>query len=173
MTHYNSLIEVESGWKWPVNSTIIEPLRPIVSNINQTKVYIYKSVINLPENLLWRRISETTLSIGNLLMHLKGTEHQWIGHFLGGKPLDRNKESEMVVNGGIDLEGLLVNLHNVENDSIEILLNFNTDDLSRLYTSKSLTAEFILHYTAQHLAYHAGQLVLIRKYFEPSFELFS
>jgi uncharacterized damage-inducible protein DinB len=172
VTHYNSLTHAADGWKWPLHDFLIEPIRPLVSNIYQTKVYIYRSVSQLPEPLVWKRMSPGILSVGNLLMHLRGTEHQWIGHFLGGKTLNRNKELEMSAAGGSSLDELVAALEQTGSDSLDILRSLTLEDMGKRYTDKEMSAEFILNYTAQHLAYHAGQLVLIRKHFEPDFKLF-
>lgn len=172
MTHYKSLINTGSGWKWPVNPALPLPLQPVVSNIGQTKVYIRQALAHVPEELLWRRISASVLSVGNHMLHLRGTEHQWIGNKLGGLPLRRDRDLEMSATGGIPFAKLLADLEETEAQTLDILTRLTEADLDRTYSEDNLSAEFILHYTAQHLAYHAGQLVMLRKILEPDFRLY-
>ncbi|WP_438447831.1 DinB family protein [Gorillibacterium sp. sgz5001074] len=172
MTHYQSLLPTDDSWKWPVDPAVPAPLRSIASNIDQAKMYIRRGAAGLQEEHLWKRLTGTSLSIGNLLLHFRGTEHQWIGQKLGGLPLDRDRDLEMNAAGGFSLEELLAALDETDRQSRDILTRLTEDDLARTYTEQQLSAEFILHYTAQHLAYHAGQLILLRKCFEPGFLLF-
>ncbi|NGM85642.1 DinB family protein [Paenibacillus sp. 7124] len=88
----------------------------------------------------------------------------------GGHPLDR--DLEMSATHGKDVAELLHAWSIVHTQSIDVLSRFTESDLDRLFTEDGLTIPFVLHYCAQHLAFHAGQLVLLRKWFEPSFQLY-
>ncbi|RQW11223.1 hypothetical protein EH198_12935 [Paenibacillus rhizophilus] len=66
---------------------------------------MYQSVEGLPAEYVWKRTSPTTLSIGNILMHVCGSEHQWIGNKLGGIPLERDRDLEMSATHGKDVGG--------------------------------------------------------------------
>jgi uncharacterized damage-inducible protein DinB len=172
MTHSKSLIQNQEGWKWSINPSISACLQPLVSNLDQCRLLIYQSVEDLPAELVWKRISPATLSIGNILMHVSGSEHQWIGNKLGGNPLERDRDLEMSATSGKDVTELLHAWRIVQAQSMDVLSRFTESDQDRLFTEDRLTIPFVLHYCAQHLAFHAGQLVLLRKWLEPSFKLY-
>ncbi len=172
MAHSRSIVKNPSGWNWPQASACPRELREIVSNLDQVREYLRRAVRDLGGDEVWRRMGEGTPSIGNLLLHLRGSEHQWIGNKLGGLVLARDRDAEFTTREGPGLPALLERLDGARRDTEAILARLTDEDAATgRYGGHS--ARFILHYTAQHFAYHAGQVVMIRKYFEPGFVLYS
>jgi uncharacterized damage-inducible protein DinB len=171
MAHSRSIVKTPSGWNWPPAPACPRELREIVSNLNQVREYLRRAVRDLGNDEVWRRTGEGTPSIGNLLMHLRGSEHQWIGNKLGGRVLDRDRDAEFATRAGPGLSTLLEQLDGARRETEAILARLADEDVAAgRYGGHS--AQFILHYTAQHFAYHVGQVVMIRKFFEPSFVLY-
>jgi uncharacterized damage-inducible protein DinB len=171
MAHSRSIVKTSSGWNWPQAHACPRELREIVSNLDQTREYLRRAVRDLGSDAVWRRMGEGTPSIGNLLMHLRGSEHQWIGTKLGGLVLARDRDAEFGIREGRALPALLERLDGARRDTEAILARLTDEDIQNgRYGGHS--ARFILHYTAQHFAYHVGQVVLIRKFFQPGFALY-
>jgi hypothetical protein len=135
----------------------------IVSSLNQTREYIHRAVDGIDHSVLWSRPSPGISSIGNILMHLRGTEHQWIGVKIGGMPLDRNRPLEFSTQDGKQLSELLEDLERTRAETDRVLAGL---------TDVSAEALFCLHYTENHFAFHAGQLCILRKLHEPDFALY-
>ena len=155
---------------WPEVTACPERLRFIASNLLQTHVLIRKSVQGLSDETLWKRHCEGFYSIGNVLMHICGSEHQWISNMLGGAPLVRNRDAEFDTQRGASLNQLLAKLDEQEAHTRHVLSKLTDADLARS-DFNVYTAEFILHYTAQHMAYHAGQLLVLRRLEDPGFNV--
>ena len=69
--------------------------RQVVSGLDQARANLLRVVEGMPEAGLWQRIGPTIPSIGNLLLHVAGTEHQWIGEKVGKLPLNRDRVQKM------------------------------------------------------------------------------
>lgn len=157
--------------QWPDAGQCPEPLRAIASNLLQTHVLIRKSIAGLSHEKLWSRPCNQMYSIGNVLMHACGTEHHWLEHFLAGRPLHRDRDLEFATEDGQTAEQLLAGLDKSEAIIREVLAGLDKDMDVTQPINDGMSAEFMLHYAAQHLAYHAGQILTLRRLFEPTFEL--
>jgi len=156
--------------QWPEVPDCPEKLRFITSNLLQTHVLIRKSVQGLSDEALWRRHREDLYSIGNALMHVCGSEHEWITHGVGGRPKVRDRDAEFATLRGASLAQLLATLDEQEAQTRQVLRNLTDADLQKEFQG-DCSVEFILHYQAQHLAYHAGQILMLRRLQEPGFNV--
>lgn len=159
------------GWAWPIISRCPGSLLSIMSNLDQSRTYVYKSVDGISYENLWHRPSEKIYSIGNILMHLRGTEHQWIGNRIGRLPLHRDRESEFSTTEGKNLSELLDDLRQTHTQTQDVIAKLTSADLTRCDYGGKYTVEFIVHYIAQHFAYHAGQIPILRALVDKNFEL--
>ncbi|NQU43418.1 DUF664 domain-containing protein [bacterium] len=172
MAHTGSFIREQKGWRWPLPTTCPKAIRSVVSNLNQTRIYLSRAVQNLDYEGLWKRPSQDSHAIGNLLMHMRGTEHQWVGNKIGLLPLERDRDAEFNTCRGATLGDLLALLRKAEEETNGVLAALTGKDLEREDIEEQFSVDFILHYTAQHFAFHTGQIVLIRKILEPGFRLY-
>jgi hypothetical protein len=142
-------------------------LAAVASALRQTHDYIARARTGLREEHLWRRLHPVVPSIGNLLLHLTGTEHQWIGDKIGRLPLKRDRDHEFSADGatGPALPDLIAAMDRVWSQSAEILGGLSEEAV----TDEVL---FNVHYTENHLAYHVGQMVMLRKLMESDFTLY-
>ena len=167
MTHYATVIKSDDGWGWPRTDRCPEPLVWIVSNLDQVRENIRRSAGGLPPDSLWTHIAPTTPAAGNLLLHLVGTERHWIHRNVGGLPLVRDRAEEFSTTGGRSLDELLADLDDAARLTHEVVGRLV--DIGQTITP---TIQFCFHYTAQHFAYHSGQIVTIRKMFQPEFQVY-
>ncbi len=150
-------------WKWETPTNCPMALRYIVSALNQSREYVKRAVVGIDYDALWKRFNDNAPSMGNILMHLRGTEHQWIGNKVGKRPLQRDRDLEFSTRNGDPLELLLQNLDATERETSAVLEQLDAVDENILYC---------FHYTENHFAFHAGQLCTMRKIHEPEFLLY-
>ena len=144
----------------------------VVSSLNQMRRNILHCVEGLSDEQAWLRIVPDVSAVGNLLMHLRGTEHQWIGHKIGKKALHRDREREFSARRGIGLSTLVEGLRTVAKETKEILGELDEAKVNEYRSEDGFSIPFILHYTNQHFAVHLGQLVVLREYLSPRFRLY-
>ncbi len=162
MAHSKSL-QRGHDWQWNILQKCPDELAHIVSALNQTRDYIKRSVKGLEYDILWTRVNNNIPAMGNILMHLRGTEHQWIGNRVGNIPLKRTRDLEFSTKNGDELPLLIKQLDETEKETTSVLEQL--EDINE-------EALFCFHYTENHLAFHAGQLCTLRKIHEPRFALY-
>ncbi|HUV06823.1 MAG TPA: DinB family protein [Spirochaetia bacterium] len=172
MAFYETVISQESGWGWEVPVNVPESIREVVASLYQMKRNILHSVAGLPEDQVWSRIGPDVSAIGNLLMHVRGSEHQWIGHKIGHRPLKRDRNQEFAQRGGISLKTLIEDLGRVDRDTREILGELSEETIKGFRSADGCSIPFILHYTNHHLAVHLGQIIAVREFLRPGYRLY-
>ena len=174
MTYYESTQgNSDNGWFW-LNESFPSEIERLCQNIWQTKDLIQRSISRFPNNCLWTSIDESKWihPFGCILLHLCGTEHHWIEHYVGQSPLARNKSDEFVVHSVLSLKDLSSKVDEVTSKSKKVLINLSENDFAKIDYVGKFSLEFILHYFMQYSAFHAGQLALICKYFNHEFEMY-
>jgi hypothetical protein len=73
-----------------------------------------------PEELWWRP-NASTVSAGNLLLHLDGNVRQWILGGLGGRPVDRDRDGEFSATGPVAGDELIARLRATLDEAAEVL----------------------------------------------------
>jgi len=121
---------------------------------------------------VWTRIGPDVCAAGNLLLHLRGSEHQWIGHKIGTRPLERDRDAEFAARGGYDLSTLVEGIKTSAAETREVLASLDEAAVEEHRSEDGFSIPFILHYTNQHYSLHLGQLVMIREYLSPGFRLY-
>ncbi len=162
MAHSRSLVP-DQQWSWQKPANCPGELLHVVSSLDQTREYISRAVRGLGSEALWHRPNPGIPSMGNILMHLRGTEHEWIGVKIGGLPRKRDRDLEFSAEGGKELPELLADLESTRAESDGVIAGLTGTDEEIL---------FFLHYTENHFAFHAGQLCMLRKLHEPEFLLY-
>ncbi|NIK67274.1 DUF1572 family protein [Paenibacillus sp. BK720] len=141
---------------------------------------IESSIIRLQEEEIWRKIKPELNSIGNLCLHLAGSEHQHIVSGIGGKPFIRKRSNEFLADSGYTGVELIEHLKNVREQSKKVLSELNPDELSKQvaihypqganvsvndYTHTVLSIILIV---VEHSSYHTGQIVYMTKLLQDS-----
>jgi uncharacterized damage-inducible protein DinB len=172
MAYYNVVKPRADGWGWETKVDIPPSIRQIVSSIDQMKRNIEHAVEGLADEQVWVRPGVDVAAIGNLLLHLRGTEHHWIGHKIGCRALHRDIHKEFATRGGMSLDELMGNLQEANSETEEILSDLTEAKVSSYRSEDGLSIPFILHYVSQHLALHLGQIVVVREYLSPGYRLY-
>ena len=172
MAYYKVAEPQKDGWGWESFTDVPHRLREVVSSLNQMRRNILHCVEGLSDKQVWIRIGPDVSAVGNLLKHLRGTEHEWTGHKIGGRTLHRDREREFSTRGGIGLSALVEELRTVAKETKEVLGELDEAMVKEYCSEDGFSIPFILHYTNQHFALHLGQLVLIREYLSPGFRLY-
>jgi uncharacterized damage-inducible protein DinB len=157
-----------------------------IQAMNSDLAKIHASFQRLSTELVWKRLRDSTNSVGNLCLHLAGAEYQRISSAIGGKPLIRERTLEFTADGGLTPEELSQKLQRVRDESIVILrqltqqdldreipMYFQVDDWKRMYKDnpnadknpayQSQSISLIILGLVAHYSYHTGQIVMLTK----------
>jgi len=156
-----------------------------LEQLNAQLTRIEECLSRLTEEQAWQRIAPGANAVGNLCMHLAGSEYQHVVSGIGGMPFIRERSLEFSATGGFTPGQLTERLLEVRALSSNVLLKLTEEDLDKrvpLYFSRedwadmkggegqltepSVTRSIRGHllYTVEHYAYHAGQIVLLTKW---------
>jgi uncharacterized damage-inducible protein DinB len=119
----------------------------------------------LEEGDVWWRGSESTTTIGNLLLHLGGNVRQWIISGLGGAEDRRERAGEFAARGGIGKSEALALLERTVAEAAVVLRSLPAAELERERTIQGFrrTGAAALLHVVEHFSYHTGQIVWITK----------
>jgi uncharacterized damage-inducible protein DinB len=119
----------------------------------------------LPDDAVWQRSSETSNSIGNLLVHLPGNIRQWIVEGVGGTPVERDRPSEFSRREGGSAAQLIDDLARAVSECDRVLASLTADDLklTRKIQGRETTVLSAIYHVVEHFAMHTGQIVLLTK----------
>ena len=121
-----------------------------------SEIELYKN-----EKKIWKTEKEVSNSTGNLVLHLIGNLHTFIGKELGKTNYVRNRELEFSQENISKLE--LINGIKETITMVKKSLNSLTDDEIKkdypiLKFEKKESTEYLLVHLAIHLSYHLGQI---------------
>ncbi|RKN85106.1 DinB family protein [Paenibacillus ginsengarvi] len=140
------------------------------------------SIARLEDRVIWKKVKPELNSIGNLCLHLAGSEFQHIVSGIGGKPFIRERSNEFLTDGGYSGLELVNHLKNIREQSKKVLFELSPDELSRPitihypqganvsvndYTHSCLS---IILFVLDHSSYHTGQIVYMTKIHQDSSE---
>jgi uncharacterized damage-inducible protein DinB len=141
-----------------------------------TQLLIIETAINrLSEEDIWKKFKEEMNSVGNLCLHLAGSEYAFISSIIGGMPLIRKRSNEFTDYAIMNGKELVENLKNVRYQSKEVIEKMDYSDLAReIYlpaSSSTVTPEpsktqsclSVVLYVIEHYSFHTGQIVYITK----------
>lgn len=170
--HFTLMIgDPESGADPPENlrgsRIFLERSRYYLSTEYLTKLRLALAVVS-PE-AVWRRESESSNSIGNLLVHLAGNVREWIVEGIGGLAVDRDRALEFSRRDGPPPAQLLSDLESAVRDADGILAKLDPSALGRACAiqGRETTVMAALYHVVEHFAMHTGQVVLLAKMYAP------
>ncbi|MFC5529541.1 DUF1572 family protein [Cohnella yongneupensis] len=163
---------------------MIELIKHVMEDMNKQLDRVEKSLNQLNDELIWRRMKDSMNSIGNLCLHLAGNEYQNFVSAIGNRPFIRERTREFTTDGGISKEELIILLRKTRSESEDVLSELSNDDLSREVTihydredwnrmhrsdahaeetyDTRLIGRLLIQVSA-HYGYHAGQIVVLAK----------
>ncbi len=119
----------------------------------------------LDDEDVWWRPNEQANAVGNLVLHLSGSNRYYLEQVIGGRDTERDRDGEFTARGGYSKDQLKA-LWDETRGIAEGVLN-GLDPSQMLHTTErtgKLTtyAQILLHVT-HHNAAHMGQIVWITK----------
>ena len=124
----------------------------------------------LTDEQLWWRPNEHSNAVGNLIVHLAGSNRYYLDHVLGGREDLRNRSAEFAIRGGRSKP----ELRKVWDDSVAATGQaLDAIDPSRLMDTtdrggKQTTVLQVLLHVSHHNSVHMGQIVYIAKQLNPT-----
>lgn len=118
---------------------------------------------------LWWRPDEKSNALGNIMLHLIGSNRFYIGYCVGGSAVERDRASEFTARGNPTRAAVVGEWNNTVAMMRDV---FDTLDAARLMeqtdrTGKMTTIASILLHASHHTATHMGQVVWITKMRHP------
>ena len=118
---------------------------------------------------VWWRPNETANALGNLVLHLAGSNRYYIAYAIGGREIERDRDAEFAARrnpGRLEVVKLWDETVRISREVLESL------DPTRLMettdrTGKSTTIAALLLHASHHTAVHLGQIVWITKMRHP------
>jgi uncharacterized damage-inducible protein DinB len=123
----------------------------------------------LSDEQAWWRPHDTANSVGNLVLHLAGSNRYYFGHVLAGEPNVRDRDAEFAARGGHPVAAL----KQVWADGVATVARaLDGLDPARLMettdrTGKATTLVQVLLHATHHNAVHLGQIVWVTKMQRP------
>lgn len=164
---------------------MLEIVKNVLEDMDKQLNRIIKSLDNLDDDLIWKKLSSSTNSIGNLCLHLAGNEYQNFVSAIGNNPFIRERSrGEFEPEGGMTRDELKKLLQRTRSDTTSILSNLSEKDLNReviirysledwnkMHRVNALEDEtydtrvirLLLIQVAAHYGYHTGQIVFLTK----------
>lgn len=120
----------------------------------------------LSEQQLWFRPNESSNSVANLLLHLRGNLGQWILEGIGGRRFDRCRPAEFSARDSLRKEQLLEPLRETVEAVCAVLRDLPDGALVKDYAIQdySVTGVDAVAHVLEHFAFHTGQIVTTTKW---------
>lgn len=135
-----------------------------IRRLREGQERIHRCVGLLDDAQLWHRPNASTVSVGNLVLHLAGNVGQWINATLGAAPDRRQRQLEFDT-PTMDRRALLDRLDSTLVRALEVIQGLGAADLERYWNVqgfKESGAGIVVH-VVEHFSYHTGQITLHTK----------
>jgi uncharacterized damage-inducible protein DinB len=153
--------------EWTLDSTLLHLVRSRMVDDYPTQIGQCLAVIT--EEDLWWRPDDKSNAVGNIMLHLIGSNRLYIGYAVGGRAIERDRASEFTARGNPGRAAVV----GAWNDTVAMMREvFDGLDSTRLMeqtdrTGKVTTIASILLHASHHTAAHMGQVVWITKMRRP------
>jgi len=126
---------------------------------------IDRCLARLSDEDVWWRPHETSNSIGNLLLHLRGNVGQWIVGGVGQREFERHRQREFDERSPLSARELLAQLKATLAEADDVLGSLDTESLltHRHIQHYDLTVLEAVYHVVEHFGMHTGQIILIAK----------
>jgi uncharacterized damage-inducible protein DinB len=121
----------------------------------------------LSEEDLWWRPHEQANAVGNLVLHVAGSNRHFLEHVIGGAPGVRDRDAEFAARGGWTKDDLRQVWADVAGRVNAVLRALTPDRLSQPTSDRNRSVADVLLHVTHHNALHIGQIVWITKLRKP------
>lgn len=146
-----------------MESTLLETARIRLSH--DYPMQIGACLDALDEDQLWWRPNEDANAVGNLVLHLCGSNHFYFEHVIAGRELRRDRDAEFAARHTHSRTQVIDMWQQSVASTAAVLGAFAPARLTEVTTKtgKPLTLERILLHVTHHNALHTGQILWITK----------
>jgi len=132
----------------------------IIYRMDESSRMIKLSLEKVSEEEVWKRPTETSNSIGNLILHLCGNITQYAIASLGNQEDTRQRDLEFETEDGLSKVELLSKLNKVVNGAKAMIEQVSAEELMRKREVQGFhfTGIGILIHVTEHYSYHTGQI---------------
>jgi uncharacterized damage-inducible protein DinB len=118
---------------------------------------------------LWWRPDEKSNALGNILLHLIGSNRLYVGYGVGARSIERDRASEFTARGNPGRAAIVDAWNETVTMMREVLDGLSPSQLMETTdrTGKTTTIASILLHASHHTAAHMGQVVWITKMRHP------
>jgi len=118
---------------------------------------------------LWWRPDEKSNALGNILLHLIGSNRLYVGYGVGARSIERDRASEFTARGNPGRAAIVDAWNETVTMMREVLDGLSPSHLMETTdrTGKTTTIASILLHASHHTAAHMGQVVWITKMRHP------
>ncbi len=133
---------------------------------NESYERIYKCLSMIDEKDLWRSPNEGIPSIGNMILHLCGNARQWILSGIGGRPDNRDRDQEFIIQSKIKKSELVFLLENLKVNLRQTIREMDPKTIDKKYLIQGfdVTGFSVLVHVIEHFSYHTGQITTLTKW---------
>jgi uncharacterized damage-inducible protein DinB len=119
----------------------------------------------LPPDEFWRDPSANLVSIGNLILHLRGNVSQYVLRGLRGAEYVRDRDLEFTAKPGTTATAAVRELANTISEACRVIAGLTEEELTRRYEIQGfgLTGVEVVMHVAEHFSYHVGQITFATK----------
>jgi uncharacterized damage-inducible protein DinB len=123
----------------------------------------------LTDDQIWWRPHEQANAVGNLVLHLAGSNRFHFEQVIAGRDVGRDREAEFSVRGGFSKAGVRAAWEESMAAVTEVLSGIDPTQLMQTTdrTGKTTTYTQILLHVSHHNALHAGQILWVTKLLQP------
>ncbi len=136
-----------------------------IRTLRQLSERIAACLDKLTDEQIWFRAAGHENAVGNLVLHLCGNVHQWIGHGVGGRPDIRMRDREFDARGDVPPAELKERLRTTIDEAAAVLEKVDAAGLARRVDIQNydVTCLEAVFHSVQHFGQHTGQIVFITK----------
>ncbi len=127
---------------------------------------IRKCLEFLTTDEIWKDHNEYLVSIGNLLLHLRGNVMQYIVSAVGGKEYNRERDREFMDKHDTPGSQMYALIDRTVEEACAVIEKTDRTALEKHYSVHDLdcTGIGILVHVVEHFSYHVGQITFAVKY---------
>lgn len=124
---------------------------------------------SLSDEDLWWRPNEQANAVGNLVLHLAGSNRFYLEHVIGGAPYARDRDAEFTARGSMPRSAVETLWADVERRVAGVLDTVTPERLTEQTDRSGRSSSFarILLHVTHHNATHVGQIIWVTKLRRP------
>jgi uncharacterized damage-inducible protein DinB len=135
--------------------------------VTEFPTQVEKCLEVLGEDDLWWRPHEQSNAVGNLVLHVAGSNRHFLEHVIGGAPGVRDRDAEFAARGGRTKADIRQVWSDVAGRVNAVLHSLTPERLSQPTSDRNRSVADVLLHVTHHNALHIGQIVWITKLRRP------